>query len=97
MVFQGEWETSGKKKKTRNQTGAVSSSRGEKSDTARDRSEPGESAADRERSRNRGGGPPRMRGRGSSDSRGCKLIPLKIIYLSSPFNFSRAWQREQRE
>ncbi|CAB3374253.1 Hypothetical predicted protein [Cloeon dipterum] len=67
----GEWETSGKKKKTRNQAGAVSSSRGEKSEGAtRDRSEPGESTVDRERSRTRGGGPPRMRGRGSSDSRG---------------------------
>ncbi|XP_065351346.1 protein lingerer isoform X4 [Cloeon dipterum] len=67
----GEWETSGKKKKTRNQAGAVSSSRGEKSEgAARDRSEPGDSTVDRERSRTRGGGPPRMRGRGSSDSRG---------------------------
>ncbi|KAF4528213.1 hypothetical protein B566_EDAN016834, partial [Ephemera danica] len=69
---QGEWVTSGTKKKNRHPGATVSSTRGEKSDNNnRDRSEPGETGGpDRERSRTRGGGPPRMRGRGSSDSRG---------------------------
>ncbi|KAK6642787.1 hypothetical protein RUM43_004289 [Polyplax serrata] len=70
---QGEWETSGKKKKNR-QTNNMKGGDGTNNKSAAEDGIEEESPvpaanAERERSRNRGGGPPRLRGRGGNENR----------------------------
>ncbi|EEB12834.1 lingerer, putative [Pediculus humanus corporis] len=70
---QGEWETSGKKKKNRQTNNMKNADATNNKNAGEDDLEEETPApatnTERERSRNRGGGPPRLRGRGGNENR----------------------------